>query len=60
MCLYCFNSTKIFDDGKQCLCPKAGVVSADHSCRRYKYDPTKRIPPRRKVFSGGDIKISEI
>ena len=59
-CLYCFNSTKVFDDGKYCLCPRAGVVAVDHSCRKYKYDPTKRIPPRRKAFSGGDIEMSEI
>lgn len=27
------------------LCRHAGVVSAGHVCRRYRYDPTKRIPP---------------
>lgn len=60
MCIYCFHSTKVFDEGNSCLCPKRGVVSFDYSCRKYKYDPTKRIPPRPKKFSPEPIEIAEI
>ena len=28
------------------MCPKRGVVSAAGSCRRFRYDPLKRVPPK--------------
>ncbi len=28
------------------LCPKKGVMSPGSSCRSFRYDPMKRVPPR--------------
>lgn len=46
-CLYCSYSTKLDEDNM--LCTRRGVVSADAQCRKFKYDPLKRIPPRPKA-----------
>ena len=44
-CSYCLWGTKFSDD--QMLCRKHGVVSSNYACRKFTYDPCKRIPPRR-------------
>ncbi len=46
-CSYCSYGTLIQDG--QVLCTKKGVVSADDKCRKFSYDPCKRIPPRPKA-----------
>ena len=46
-CNYCVHGTKLNED--QVLCMKKGVVSADGKCRKFRYDPCKRIPPRPKM-----------
>lgn len=33
-------------DGKSVLCSRKGVVERYDSCRRFDYDPLKRIPER--------------
>ena len=43
-CLYCEFSTKLSEN--QMLCTKHGVVSMYYECRKFKYDPFKRIPNR--------------
>ena len=43
-CLYCSYSTKLNDS--QMLCRKYGVVSMTYECRKFLYDPFKRIPQR--------------
>ena len=43
-CLYCSYSTKL--DDSQMLCTKYGVVSMYYECRKFLYDPFKRIPHR--------------
>lgn len=47
-CLYCVHSTKLDED--RLLCSKMGVVDADHECRKFKYDPLKRVPARPKAL----------
>lgn len=47
-CIYCAHGTKI-DDG-QVLCVKKGVVSVDGKCRKFDYDPCKRIPAKAKAM----------
>jgi len=42
-CAYCAKGTALEDD--QVLCPKKGVVSPGSSCRAFRYDPLKRVPP---------------
>lgn len=43
-CSYCARSRPL-DDG-QVVCDKKGVMSAGSSCRSFRYDPLKRVPPR--------------
>ena len=41
-CTYCQHSGKI--DEESMVCQYYGVVPCDHHCRRFRYDPLKRIP----------------
>ena len=43
-CMYCSHSRPL--DELYVSCPKCGVVSGGYSCRKFTYDPLKRIPPR--------------
>ncbi len=45
-CGYCQYATKLNDE--QILCVKKGVRPAYSSCRKFQYDPCKRIPARAK------------
>lgn len=46
-CTTCLFSTKLAEH--QLLCSRCGVVADSYSCRKYKYDPCKRIPPSVKA-----------
>ncbi len=46
-CSYCAWGTRVGED--QVLCVKQGVVSINYACRKFDYDPCKRIPPRPKA-----------
>lgn len=48
-CAYCVHGTK-FDDST-ILCIKRGIVPSDKSCRKFSYDPCKRVPPRPKAVN---------
>ena len=59
-CSYCAYSTKL--DVAQALCVKKGVVELYGKCRKFCYDPTKRIPPKPKtpdfdLFSKDDFSL---
>lgn len=45
-CAYCNRGTKLNDE--DILCARRGIVSAQSSCRKFSYDPCKRIPPKQK------------
>ncbi len=45
-CTYCQYFTTL--DEEQGLCMKKGIVAPDGKCRKFRYDPCKRIPPRPK------------
>ena len=47
-CSYCAHGTCFSKD--QILCSKQGVVSYSYACRRFEYDPCKRIPSRAKAL----------
>lgn len=47
-CTYCVNSTVMDED--QFLCIKKGVVVDTGKCRKFKYDPCKRIPSKPKAL----------
>ena len=42
-CMYCEHSTLI-NDKDNVLCDKKGIVNAEYCCKRYFYDPLKRVP----------------
>ena len=47
-------------DGSAILCPKKGIREFNDVCRRFRYDPLKRIPARpaeRVTFSDLDFKL---
>ena len=46
-CSYCAYSTKLNDE--QALCIKRGVVELYGRCRKFLYDPCKRLPVRQKA-----------
>ena len=43
-CSYCQFAGKI--DEETMICQFCGIVPCDHRCRRFRYDPLKRIPGR--------------
>ena len=47
-CAYCLYGAKLEDD--MILCAKKGMKSIDDQCRRFKYDPCKRIPAKPKAL----------
>lgn len=47
-CQYCAHCTKLSED--QMLCVKHGVVSIYYKCRKFQYDPFKRIPAKPKAL----------
>lgn len=48
ICVYCEESAPL-NDSDFVLCCKRGIVRAQHRCRRFTYDPLKRIPAEHKV-----------
>lgn len=47
-CSYCVHSTSLNED--QILCVKKGIVNATKKCRKFEYDPCKRIPVKAKAL----------
>lgn len=43
MCQFCENATAISDD-ENILCSKHGIVNKAFRCKKYAYDPLKRVP----------------
>lgn len=46
-CQYCSFATQLNDS--EVLCMKRGIIRAEKSCRRFSYDPCRRIPPKEKA-----------
>ena len=47
-CSYCSFGTQI--DDSTVLCVKRGVGPIDKRCRKFEYDPCKRIPSKAKAL----------
>ena len=45
-CAYCQFAGRI--DEAHMICQHCGVVPCEHHCRRFRYDPLKRVPGRAK------------
>lgn len=59
-CTTCQYSAALSDH--QMICSKRGVIADSYSCRKYRYDPCKRIPPTMKApnfekYSDEDFKL---
>lgn len=46
-CRYCEHVTQILREDNL-FCDKRGMVSKEHKCRLFVYDPLKRVPRRPK------------
>ncbi len=53
-CAYCTHGTEL--DPKQVACVRQGVVPSVFSCRRFRYDPFKRLPPKPSVLNTKSFK----
>ena len=51
-CAYCRNGAPA--ENGDVICRKKGIVSPAFSCRAFRYDPLRRVPPRPAApdFSG--------
>lgn len=43
-CAYCKRGAVL--DEERVMCVKKGIVASGGSCRRFKYEPLKRVPPK--------------
>ena len=58
-CAYCERGTPAGDT--EIDCPKRGKVTPGESCKAFRYDPLKRVPPRpaslRRKFRPEDFSL---
>lgn len=47
-CSYCLYGAKLDEDS--ILCSKRGMKGIDDQCRKFKYDPCKRVPLKVKAI----------
>ncbi len=47
-CAYCRHAAET--GGEQLLCKRRGPVAPQSSCRRFRYDPLKRVPSPHPVL----------
>ena len=52
-CAYCQHAAET--GGDTLLCAHKGPVSAAFHCRRFRYDPLKRVPSPHPVLRTGDV-----
>lgn len=56
-CTYCAWGTKLGE--QQILCVKRGVVADSYACRKFVYDPCKRLPRKAKALDLQKFKDSD-
>ena len=44
-CRFCERAS-LLEDGETVLCSKNGIMPAEYACKKYSYDPLKRVPRR--------------
>ena len=58
-CAYCIFAVEVV--GEECiLCPKKGIMQIGDACKKFVYDPLKKIPrksPPPQVFQPGDFNL---
>ena len=58
-CKYCEFGTET-TNGVRVLCLKSGLHDPDDFCRKFRYDPLKRVPdphPPEQVFTADEFKV---
>lgn len=58
-CAYCVYGT-VLELTNETVCKKRGVMNGRDYCRKYKYDPLKRIPRKTKIsdnYNPEDFKL---
>lgn len=53
-CAYCRQGEAISE--REVICLRRGLVMAEDSCRRFRYDPLKRVPPRPASLEIGRLR----
>ena len=54
-CRYCAYGCSITET--ECVCERKGIVESPNlGCRRFRYDPLKRTPPRPAALEEGDLR----
>lgn len=56
-CAYCAHARSL--NQTQVICPKKGVMDALSHCRKFKYDPLRRTPPRPQPAKFSDLKAED-
>lgn len=49
-CAYCARANLLGEDAA--TCKRRGIVRLTDHCRAFKYDPLRRVPPKRAVLRG--------
>jgi hypothetical protein len=60
ICALCEYAAVIAGDDMHVLCSKKGIMEKERGCRKFLYDPLKRIPHRVTLntdFSAADFSI---
>lgn len=52
-CRYCLIAE--VHEGEKIVCPKMGVVKAYDSCKKFTYDPLKRIPKKELQLANSAV-----
>lgn len=58
-CAHCQNSLPL-SNSDEMACKIRGIVNSDDLCRKYKYDPLKRVPNAQKIaddYSTDDFEL---
>lgn len=56
-CAYCAYGARLDDGGV--LCSRRGLRSQEEHCRRFRYDPCKRLPFKAKAMSFSQFRDSD-
>ncbi len=58
-CAYCLNGRPL-SGGKEVFCLKNGICDPSDYCRKYSYDPLKRVPKVKDIgrdYNPSDFKL---
>ncbi len=53
-CAYCLKGVPLNDS--EVACSRKGIVSPGGSCKKFKYDPLKRLPPKPVLLKTDSVK----